>query len=204
MPTEVINEADGVVSTEDKPIISSGLGVDLSCHNCEWVGPLEDCGRWIPGGHGKWCEFECPECGARLAKEKGTNRYVEEDLWGLPIADAFGAKFDEDADRLLPGSEVDPSEVGESVTEVVIFYPDQGTFERFDISADDVFTDGDELRKAGMAYSAPSLLSDEIPAVVVFENSSKPIGYDPEWDEDDEDFAPGAANKSVLRFVREA
>lgn len=204
MPTEVINEANGVVSTTDNPIINPGLDAELDCHNCEWIGPLEDCGKWIPGGHGKWCEFECPDCGARLAKEKGSNRYVEEDLWGLPIADAFEAEFDADPDRLVPGSGVDPSEVGETVTEVVVFYPDRGTFERFDIGAGDVFTDAGSLREAGMAYAAPSLIADDVPAGVVFGNSFKPIGYDPEWDEDDEDFAPGAANKSVLRFVREA
>lgn len=197
----VVNDAPGdVVSTDDNPIVRPGLDVDLSCRHCGHVFELADARRDIPGGHGKWVRIVCPECDKFVAREKGTNRYVDEDFVGMSIADAFDAKFDEDV-TLLSGGEVEPDQIGSEITEVVIFHPDSGTFERHEI--DDVYTDAQRLRnEAGMAYAAPSLLTDDIPAGVVFgESSFKPIGYDAEWDNDDEDFDPGEANKTVIRFV---
>lgn len=193
---KVINEAtDDAVPTDDRPIIRPGIDVDLSCRSCGAEFPLDEAGLWVPGGHGKWCEYECPECGARVAKKKGTNHRVDEDFVGLPIAEAFEGKHDEDADRLRKGSEVDVDAIGDSI-EVVIYAVDYGTFERFEVDQSDIVRPGDDR------FRDDWFDADTVDAVVVYPSGTeKPIGYPTEWDEDDEDFRPGEANKSVTRFV---
>jgi len=196
----VTDDTANVVSTDDNPIIASGLDVTLRCHSCDHEFALGDAGKWIPGGHGKWCAYKCPECDTRVAREKGSNRYFDEDFVDMKIADAFEAKYGDDADRLRKPSTVDGDDLGDTIDEVVVYYPDNGGFDRMPV------VDGDEDGAATVERREDdvdtSWYHDDVDACIVYPNGSKkPVGYPAEWDEDDEDFPRGASNKEVTRFV---
>lgn len=203
----VTDASDGPVSTEDKPIVPSGL--PLRCHKCGTEFEAGDGGKWVPGGHKKWCEFKCPSCGTRVAKQKGTNRAVFEDMIDLESVDeAFRLRCeddDRDPDRyeLVPCGLVDPEDVGDDVIAVFEYYPHNDVTNWLTVEPTDVFTDAGELREHGAAYAAASLIPNDIPAVVeYYEGHFKPFGYGDEFEDVDvDDLKPGRTN-SVLRFVR--
>lgn len=201
----LVTESTGeVVSTDEKPVIASGLDVDLSCHSCGAEFHLSDAGKWVPGGHGKWCEYECPECGTRVAREKGTNRYFDEDTAGKKIADAFEVEYGEDGDALRKPSTVDVDDLEGGAFDVVVFYPDNGGFDRMPVVDGDADDHDDAVATIERRDDDvdTSWYHDDVDAAIVYPNGEKkPVGYPAEWDEDDEDFAPGRANKEVTRFV---
>lgn len=199
---KVITEAtDDVVSTEDNPIIASGLNVALRCHKCDNVFALSEAGKWIPGGHGKWCAYKCPECDARVAREKGSNRYIDEDYVDQKVADAFEGKFGEDPARLRKPSAVDATELGDTVDEVIVYYPGKGQFDRLPVVDGDA-DDGEAYVERREDDVDTSWYHDDVDACIVCPNGTKkPVGYPAEWDKDDEDIPKGRANREVWRFV---
>lgn len=196
----LIDEAtDDVVSTEDDPIIRLGLGLRLRCRSCGTEFDADDAPKWIPGGHKKHNAIKCPECGDRVAREKGSNRAFFEDFVGLSVDDAFDRRLrddDRDPDRFeaLTGSEVDPEDVGDSVIAAFEFYPHNGITNWLTIDGDDVFDADSE--------DVPSIIRGDYPVVEWYEGHYKPIAYPAEWDEDADDPKPKGSTDSYLRFVR--
>lgn len=201
--TLITDATDEVVSTDERPIIKTGLSLRLECRSCGDVFDQGDAGQTSPGGHKKFVEYKCPECGARTARKWGTNREVDEQYLSLSVREAFDKRVEDDRATkdtegvddpddavLVGGSEVDPDDVGDDVIAAFEYYPAKGVTNFLTVDADDV--DHDTRR-------------DEVPATVEwFDGHHKPVGYPAEWDndlpEDGGDLRP--TDHSILRLVR--
>lgn len=106
---------------------------------------------------------------------------------------------DPDTFELVSPGSVDPDDVGDGVVAVFEHFPKTGSSGYFEVGEGDVFTTVGELREHGAAYTAVSLIPNDIPAVVEYgDRSFKPFGYGDVFDEDDEPTDP------AIRFVRVA
>lgn len=195
----ITSDDDGPVSTEDTPIVPSGLR--LSCRECGTEFEAGDGGKDIPGGHKKYNRFACPDCSTYVAKEYGSNRAIFEEYVDLESVDeAFRRRCEEDGDdpddyELVAGAYVYPDEVGDTVVEAFEYYPGKGVTNRLSIEADDVHTDPD-----GPASMA--LRHDQIDAAVEWYPAHfKPIAFEDAFG-DPQTVDDVRHGKSVLRFVR--
>jgi rubredoxin len=211
--TIIDDTTDDVVSTDDRPIITPGLGLRLECRSCGHVFDQDDAPRDIPGGHKKFTAYKCPECGTRCARKRGTNREVDEPYIGLSVREAFDKRVADDRDtmdtpgvddatgaELIGGAAVDPAEVGDAVVAVFEYYPSKGVTNYLPVDADDVRRDGQGEHGDDYVFN-----NEDIDAAVNYwRETTKPINYPAEWDEDlpesGDDLRP--TDDSILRFVR--
>lgn len=207
---------DDVVSTDDRPVIKPGLGLRLRCRSCGDVFDQDDADVDIPGGHKKFTTYKCPSCGTRCARKWGTNREVDEEYLSLTVREAFdkaardeyedaGKWFaDHDADPddadLIGGAAVDPDKVGDTVVAVFEYYPSKGVTNFLTVSADDVRREGEGEHGDDYVFNHEDIHA----AVNYWRETTKPIAYPDEWDEDlpesGDDLRP--TDNSILRFVR--
>ena len=214
MAYTIIDTNDGdVVSTDDRPIITRGLGLRLRCRSCGHVFDQGDAPKDIPGGHKKFTAYKCPECGTRCARERGTNREVEESYIGLSVREAFDKRVDDGAEtkdtpgvadpanaELIGGAAVDPDEVGDRVVAVFEYYPSKGVTNYLTVDASDVWREGEGEHADAYVFNHEDIDA----AVNYWRETTKPIAYPDEWDEDlpesGDDLRP--TDSSILRFVR--
>jgi len=211
--TLIEDTTDEVVSTDDRPIIKRGLGLRLECRSCGDVFDQDDAGQTSPGGHKKFVEYKCPNCGSRIARKWGTNREVDEQYLSLSVREAFDKRVDDDratkdtdgvddpADAdLIGGAAVDPDDVGDTVIAVFEYYPGKGVTNFLPVDADDVWREGEG--EHGDAYVFNSEHVDA--AVEYYDGFTKPVDYPNEWDDDlaesADDLRP--TDHMIFRFVR--